>query len=445
MAGKKKAKPKRPTRPSVTHGGVRVEIPLLSGPVGAASPELTRTYPVFNAAADIEVVAYYLSELAAIHALSTTCAPVLKPSPQVIQAAGAAQCWESNLGDAIKAFQTRMEVGDAEEKRLGFLRPDGPTLKALVDYGDLAERLEARASAKKNPHNYIYSGGFDEAAFFAEYDKQISDYRLSAARPYGVVNRGQLSTLLRLMAADKRIIDIRWMAYMLATVHRETGGVLPARDVPQVDKSGAPLLDKNKKPIIKKVRDPTVYAPIEEGGHGAGRNYHLAVKVSRLPDGRAYVMEADGQGFTVNLDGTYVADKKTFTVGASDAAFSGKGAASAFTKDGGVELAYFGRGYVQLTWWSNYASTGAAIGRGLTLLYDPELAKQPEIAYQVMAHGMLTGDGFANGRRFAQYFAGATTNYVGARAMVNGSDHAAEIAAMAEKFEAALFAARVTP
>jgi len=59
-----------------------------------------------------------------------------------------------------------------------------------------------------------------------------------------------------------------------------------------------------------------------------------------------------------------------------------------------------------------------------------------------MSHGMRTGFGFANGRTFSKYFSGSTTNYVGARAMVNGEDSAQEIAAYARRFEEALFASK---
>lgn len=103
------------------------------------------------------------------------------------------------------------------------------------------------------------------------------------------------------------------------------------------------------------------------------------------------------------------------------------------------------QGYVQLTWWSNYAQAGIAIGRGLDLLLDPELVKTPAIAYALMSHGMRTGKGFANGRRFTNYFTTVHTDYAGARQMVNGHDHAADIAALALRFESVLLKARVAP
>jgi predicted chitinase len=58
----------------------------------------------------------------------------------------------------------------------------------------------------------------------------------------------------------------------------------------------------------------------------------------------------------------------------------GGAAAKTYDQDDGIEHAYYGRGYVQLTWWSNYAQAGIAIGLGLDLLLDPELVKTPAIA-----------------------------------------------------------------
>jgi hypothetical protein len=81
----------------------------------------------------------------------------------------------------------------------------------------------------------------------------------------------------------------------------------------------------------------------------------------------------------------------------------------------------------------------------LNLLLDPEMVKTPEIAYALMSHGMRTGKGFANGHRFPNYFSAARTDYKNARQMVNGHDHAADIAAIAARFEAVLLSARVTP
>ena len=84
----------------------------------------------------------------------------------------------------------------------------------------------------------------------------------------------------------------------------------------------------------------------------------------------------------------------------------------------------------------NWSRQGAqiALGRGLDLLKDPDLVTTPTIAYALMSHGMRTGAGFANGRSFSQFFNSQSTTYPAARSMVNGSDHAADIAAIAVEF-----------
>jgi len=165
------------------------------------------------------------------------------------------------------------------------------------------------------------------------------------------------------------------------------------------------------------------------------------VKVARNTDGTATVTEHDGDQWTVTLDGVARPVNKGAKFGAAP---DGK-AAKAYVDAAGSELAYYGRGYVQLTWWQNYASTGAAIGEGLKLLFDPERALDPKIAYAIMTHGMITGAGFANGHKLSTYFHGSHRDYTHARNMVNGSDHAEDIAAIAEKFESMLLNNKVGP
>ena len=99
---------------------------------------------------------------------------------------------------------------------------------------------------------------------------------------------------------------------------------------------------------------------------------------------------------------------------------------------------YDGRGYAQLTWWDNHVKTGFMIGIGLDLLFDPDLAFDPKIAYKIISVGMLTGQGFANLHKFQDYFHGDHTDYVRARAMVNGKSGQHEIAGLAERFEGVL-------
>lgn len=227
---------------------------------------------------------------------------------------------------------------------------------------------------------------------------------------------------------------------MLATVMWETTSPTTVTR-PAVSKKGRPLTDKHNQPVLVRERKWLMtMAPVDEVGRGKGRRYHEPVKVKKLPSGAAQVTEQDGDQFTVSPAGLITAVKKKAQMGTTD----GGAADAVYVKDDGLEQAYFGRGYVQLTWWSNYATAGVALGRGLDLLMNPELVKTPEVAYELMSQGMRTGRGFSNGRSFSQYFSAGSTNYVAARGMVNGSDHAADIAGIAQQFEKILVKARIS-
>lgn len=282
---------------------------------------------------------------------------------------------------------------------------------------------EAAATAK-----YFHSGAFNHA--------QIrTDFATSFKKDphYNADSTDDMETLLGFIEMDSRVSDVRWMAYMLATAYWETSHIVH-KQVTQIDK-------KTKK---EKTRDIKVWRnmePVEESGHGAGRNYFLPVKIKRLQDGTAQVTEHDGDQWTIATNGVVKKVNKGAVMGAKATGKESK----VYTDDDGVPLEYYGRGYVQLTWWQNYASTGVAINEGLNLLFDPERALLPSVAYAVMARGLITGAGFANGHQLSTYFHGAHTDYTGARAMVNGVDHNADIAKIAEKFEAMLLQNKVVP
>jgi len=110
---------------------------------------------------------------------------------------------------------------------------------------------------------------------------------------------------------------------------------------------------------------------------------------------------------------------------------------------------YYGRGYVQLTWDYNYKNVGEMLGLGNSLYLNPDDALKPDIAYKIMSLGMRKGI-FANAS-LAQFLSGKRTDYFGARKIINGNDHAEEIAEEARQFENLLFASsahkifRLTP
>ncbi len=96
---------------------------------------------------------------------------------------------------------------------------------------------------------------------------------------------------------------------------------------------------------------------------------------------------------------------------------------------------YYGRGLVQLTWLANYERAEEAIP-GSDLVRRPDNALLPAIAAEVLVRGM--SEGWFTGKTLADYFplgAQATHDWLGAREIVNGKDHAAEIAAYAHAFQ----------
>jgi hypothetical protein len=74
--------------------------------------------------------------------------------------------------------------------------------------------------------------------------------------------------------------------------------------------------------------------------------------------------------------------------------------------------------------------------------HNPELVKDPAIAYQIMSTGMRTGTIFANGLEIGRFIAGGHCDYLHARQMVNGMHGAKEVAEAAQKFERILLASR---
>lgn len=160
-----------------------------------------------------------------------------------------------------------------------------------------------------------------------------------------------LEMILGFMERDSHLSDIRYVAYMLATVKHEC------------DES---------------------WQPVEERGKGRGRPY-----------GEAHLIQEG---------------------------------------DGVRKCVYYGRGYVQLTWSTNYARIGKQLG--IPLLVHPEMALQPEIAYEIMSRGMR--EGLFTGMRLSDYISAQRCDYLNARRIINGLDRAGEIAAYARKFEAIL-------
>jgi hypothetical protein len=97
---------------------------------------------------------------------------------------------------------------------------------------------------------------------------------------------------------------------------------------------------------------------------------------------------------------------------------------------------YYGRGYVQLTWKANYQVQSARLDADL--VGSPDLALRPDLAADIMLHGMAAGS--FTGRRLGQYFGSnpAHDDPVNARRIINGIDQATLIASYFRVFRTAV-------
>jgi len=96
---------------------------------------------------------------------------------------------------------------------------------------------------------------------------------------------------------------------------------------------------------------------------------------------------------------------------------------------------YYGRGYVQLTWYENYESMGRLLS--IDLLNNPDLALQPVIASKIMFEGMTNGNshfGDFTGLSLENFFNDKKCDWVNARKIINGLDCASKIAGYAKLF-----------
>lgn len=95
---------------------------------------------------------------------------------------------------------------------------------------------------------------------------------------------------------------------------------------------------------------------------------------------------------------------------------------------------FYGRGFVQLTWYENYQKAGNKLG--IDLIAHPELALRMDIATRILFAGMF--EGWFTGKKLADYFSGDKADWVNARRIINGTDKAALIAGYGRQFYAAL-------
>ena len=92
---------------------------------------------------------------------------------------------------------------------------------------------------------------------------------------------------------------------------------------------------------------------------------------------------------------------------------------------------YYGRGFVQLTWFELYESFGKLLN--IDLLNNPELALIPENASKILVYGMMRG--LFTGAKLPKYVNSKSVDYVNARRVVNILDKASLIKDYADKID----------
>ena len=218
----------------------------------------------------------------------------------------------------------------------------------------------------------------NESKFFAAIKPTIFGGHFTQAQVTGI------DAILAACVAEQ-VTDDRCIAYALATPMIETGGS---------------------------------YVPIVEN-----LNYSYSALRAKFPI-RITVAQAQRYGRTAQ----HPADQETIALIIYGGTWGARNLGNTQPGDGWLMR---GRGLPQLTGRRLYTHFGYA--------GDPDAVCDVHISAVIMVKAMR--DGVFTGRRFTDYFNAARTDWVGARAMVNGKDRAQDIANVAVKFWRGLRAA----
>ncbi len=91
---------------------------------------------------------------------------------------------------------------------------------------------------------------------------------------------------------------------------------------------------------------------------------------------------------------------------------------------------FVGMGYVQLTWKANYEKASRKLG--VDFVTNPKLLLKAEYAAKILVIGSL--EGWFTGKKLADYITLYKSDFIGARRIINGTDRARDIAAIAEQY-----------
>jgi hypothetical protein len=289
---------------------------------------------------------------------------------------------------------------------------------------------------------YRYLRAFDSAKLAAGIVTVLS--QIDLARGHTQNSPTNLLRVIERLAIDARVGDIRWMAYMLSTITAESRELVV---VPVVARDGTPLIIKRGNESVQKTsKQWQMYEPAREMGRGEGKKYFAAAKVFRHLDGRVEVTEQDGHRFMISAAGALIPNLRGFqnvaTLALNVGSNVGGPVSKIYADAPGEAYSYYGRGLVQLTWWTGYLATSVAIGKGVDYLLSPDLLLEFETSYEVMVRGMTAGIGYANRNTLGDYLNDTKTDYLSAREIINGTERASLFEGIAKQFETMLMNAR---
>lgn len=169
---------------------------------------------------------------------------------------------------------------------------------------------------------------------------------------------------------------------------------------------------------------------VKAAGERKGKTHNFATKSGTID---AIEWECNSFGLTLKTQQAYVlATVQHETAGTFKPLEEyGKGRGRSYGKpDPQTGQVYFGRGFVQLTWKSNYQKYSKILG--VDLVNNPSLACDPNVALFILVHGFKFGS--FTGRKMNDFINGLKTDFVGARRIINGTDQAQHIAGLARRY-----------
>src|SRR5262249_12075507 len=95
---------------------------------------------------------------------------------------------------------------------------------------------------------------------------------------------------------------------------------------------------------------------------------------------------------------------------------------------------FYGRGFVQLTWYENYQKAGKKLNADF--IKKPELVLELKYATPILFAGMF--EGWFTGKKLSAYFNQQKEEWRNARRIINGTDKADLIADYGKKYYAAI-------